>query len=192
MENLKAETLYKQFKLVKKETNTSHVQQYGDTTIAKEDVAEFQGGKDYKQPQPQVLPKVKFDAVRSEDVRLSILQDRLMASTDEEEKERVQGHIDWIEQVRARTVSLMTSIVQLSSGGDDELTDFLMSARYRILDHDCYDPAVHAFHETCMRIPQNDYALRQLYVFANLCEAGIAPKTIIKSIHQACSGNLLM
>lgn len=45
-ENLNDETLAHQFELVKKETNTSHVQEFGDMSIAKEVVGFFQGVND--------------------------------------------------------------------------------------------------------------------------------------------------
>lgn len=45
-ENLNSETLAHQFQLVKKETNTSHVQEFGDTTMAREVVGIFQGTDD--------------------------------------------------------------------------------------------------------------------------------------------------
>ncbi len=37
------ETLIKQFEIVKKETNTSHVEEYGDLTIGKLPLTQFQG-----------------------------------------------------------------------------------------------------------------------------------------------------
>ena len=45
-EDLKTETLEFQYELVKKETNLSHVMQFGDKDIAKEAVALFQGDKE--------------------------------------------------------------------------------------------------------------------------------------------------
>lgn len=45
-EDLKSETLEYQYELVKKETNLSHVMQFGDKDIAKEAVALFQGDKE--------------------------------------------------------------------------------------------------------------------------------------------------
>jgi legumain len=42
-ENLNSETLQKQFMITKSETNTSHVQEFGDMSIGDMTVAEFQG-----------------------------------------------------------------------------------------------------------------------------------------------------
>ncbi|PWS21152.1 hypothetical protein DKP78_25090, partial [Enterococcus faecium] len=43
VEDLNKETLLKQFKIVKNHTNTSHVMQYGDKTMAHMKVMAFQG-----------------------------------------------------------------------------------------------------------------------------------------------------
>ena len=47
-ENLHIETLFTQFEIVKNKTNESHVQHYGNLTIAREPVADFQGEADAK------------------------------------------------------------------------------------------------------------------------------------------------
>ena len=49
-ENLNRETLEKQYKIVKRETNTSTVCQFGDLSIAKMKVSQFQGGSGFDQP----------------------------------------------------------------------------------------------------------------------------------------------
>ncbi|KAH7962929.1 hypothetical protein HPB52_018776 [Rhipicephalus sanguineus] len=53
-EDLHTETLIDQFEIVRKETNTSHVMEYGDLDIGQLSVSEFQGEKEAK---PVVLPK---------------------------------------------------------------------------------------------------------------------------------------
>jgi legumain len=42
-QSLGAETLVKQFDIVKEETTTSHVQEYGDLSMGNLDLTEFQG-----------------------------------------------------------------------------------------------------------------------------------------------------
>lgn len=42
-ENLSTETLHHQFELVRSETNTSHVEEYGDLDVGSLPVAYFQG-----------------------------------------------------------------------------------------------------------------------------------------------------
>lgn len=56
-EDISKESLDKQFKIVKKETNTSHVQEFGDMSIGKMSVSEFQGKA---QPPKIFYPPVNF------------------------------------------------------------------------------------------------------------------------------------
>ena len=94
----------------------------------------------------------------SEDVALTILQRKLKKdSTSEKERTRLQAHTDWLLEVRYRVDSLMSSIVDLASSGDNELTEFLLKNHYTLRDRDCYEPAVEAFHAQCMRLPQVNF-----------------------------------
>ncbi|PRD22759.1 UNVERIFIED_CONTAM: Legumain [Trichonephila clavipes] len=79
-EVLTTETLQKRFKIVKKETTESHVQEFGDMSIAQLHVSEFQGRKDSK---PVFVPKVE-DSVCSRDVHIEIVKRKLMKSNSEE------------------------------------------------------------------------------------------------------------
>ncbi|GFY44535.1 legumain [Trichonephila inaurata madagascariensis] len=82
-EVLTKETLQSQFKIVKKETTESHVQEYGDMSIAKMHVSEFQGRK---KSEPIVVPKVEYDAVRSRDVPIEIVKRKYYKSNTVEEQ----------------------------------------------------------------------------------------------------------
>ncbi|KAM7376276.1 hypothetical protein PAMP_006019 [Pampus punctatissimus] len=78
------ETLLKQFKIVKSHTNTSHVQQYGNKTIAHMKIIAFQGNpKAINQLPPMTLqPITDPDLTPSPDVPLAILKRKMMASND--------------------------------------------------------------------------------------------------------------
>ncbi|KAL1472714.1 hypothetical protein MTO96_022858 [Rhipicephalus appendiculatus] len=82
-EDLRKETLIDQFKIVKKETNTSHVMEFGDLNIGQLSVSEFQGEKEAK---PVVLPKVPYDAVSSRDVPIAILRKKLASASKPHQK----------------------------------------------------------------------------------------------------------
>jgi hypothetical protein len=47
---------------------------------------------------------------------------------------------------------------------------------------------VKAYNSQCFDLACNDYSLRQLYAFVNLCETGVSSETIIDAIGQTCSG----
>ena len=49
---------------------------------------------------------------------------------------------------------------------------------------DCYYAAVDMFHERCFNLGKNDYALRMLNPFVNLCERGVDSKMITKAIRE--------
>ncbi|XP_076306309.1 legumain-like [Tachypleus tridentatus] len=95
-EQLAKETLQEQFSIVKTETNTSHVQEYGDLTIGKMHVGEFQGRKSVS---VNYSPKIPLDAVPSEDVPLAIHQKQL-AKAGVEEKPRLQKEYNRLIQNR--------------------------------------------------------------------------------------------
>ncbi len=52
--DLESETLQNQFKIVKKETNTSHVQEFGDIRIEELPVADFLGFSQVRISNPPV------------------------------------------------------------------------------------------------------------------------------------------
>jgi legumain len=91
-EDIERETLQQQFKLVKKITNTSHVQEYGDLKMGSLVVGEFQG----EQPAPsKVMPKVPYKrGAPSWEVPLDILYRRLARAQTEEDREGLQQEID--------------------------------------------------------------------------------------------------
>uniref|UniRef100_A0A8C5BUM8 Legumain n=1 Tax=Gadus morhua TaxID=8049 RepID=A0A8C5BUM8_GADMO len=88
VEDLTKETLVKQFKIVKKHTNTSHVQQFGNKvwpTLAHMKVMAFQGNSMAGAPRapPMTLqPVVDPDLTPSPDVPLAILKRKMMASNN--------------------------------------------------------------------------------------------------------------
>ncbi|KAG7229176.1 hypothetical protein INR49_013119 [Caranx melampygus] len=85
VEDLTKETLLKQFKIVKTHTNTSHVQQYGNKTMAHMKVIMFQGNNKADSPpaSPMKLqPIANPDLTPSPDVPLAILKRKLMATNE--------------------------------------------------------------------------------------------------------------
>lgn len=83
--NFKKESLQQQFLKVRQETNTSHVEEYGNTTIAKLTLSEFMGKKD---TEPILLPYAsKADAIPTESVYMTLLRKKAgKAQTSEEKK----------------------------------------------------------------------------------------------------------
>ncbi|ELT99476.1 hypothetical protein CAPTEDRAFT_108468 [Capitella teleta] len=190
-EDLSSETLQQQFRIVKKETNTSHVQEFGDMNIAKEPVANFQGGK---KSTKFTLPKVpvsvnshRFWLFASEQVPMAILHHRLLAATSMQEEKIILDELHALREVRPYLlVNVMDSIVKDASR-DHRQSDRLLNVRYKLTNHACYQPAVELFDERCFDISQNDYALRQLYKLVNLCEEQVEVEKVMESIAKTCS-----
>ncbi|KAI0229737.1 Legumain [Lamellibrachia satsuma] len=189
-ENLKNETLLEQYEIVKKETNTSHVQEYGEMSISGEPVGDFQGGIDYKSPKPVILPKVPMDAVPSGDVPMAILRHRLADTNDFDEKIVIINEIKLMIKSHQVIRRVVRQIVKTAIC-NDLIVDYIHNVRLQPSDFVCYEPAVEMFHEKCFNLNKHEYALRHLYTLVNLCEVGVTKTTILQSIVTVCSGSHL-
>jgi len=181
-EDLKAETLKKQFKIVKRETNTSHVMEYGDDKIATEHVGDFQGAKD---AEPVFYPDVPLGAVPQEQVPLAILQHRLMATTDDKEVEAIVSEMKSLMDNHKDIADTMQKIVDSASYHVMQ-AQRVSTTRLPLRNFDCYELMVDHFDRHCFDLSRNEYALRQLYKLVNLCEEGVPMNVIAKSIYNVC------
>jgi len=99
--NIEKETLEQQYRVVKRETNTSTVCEFGDTSIGKMTVGTFQGQKpissvsDESHPVPPNWKSCGASAVSGPEVPVTILQKSIELAQSEEEKntarERLQS-----------------------------------------------------------------------------------------------------
>jgi len=187
-EDINKETLFKQFQVTRKNTNLSHVMEYGDLALGKEhNVSEFQGAnKIVKQGSASPLVDPKLDAVAVVDVRTSILSRRLAAlPADSEERNKVQGQLaDALHQKNLISITI-DSIARRSFmiNGDFEK---VISQHMKLTQHDCYISATQHLHEKCFDL-QNEYVLNKLWIVANLCEVGIQDFTIKNAINDVCN-----
>ena len=180
-ENLNVETLHKQFKIVKRETNTSHVKQFGDLDIAKETLSNFQGKTKAK---PIHVPYAPLDAVRSEDVPLALAKLKVAEAKDAESLNKAQVLLDAVKRDRKKVEDTMSFIVELAYNGK---TDDIFGVRSELADFDCYEAAVSHIDKYCFDLSKNDYALRHLYAIVNLCENQVPARKILQSIYKACA-----
>ncbi|XP_072479359.1 legumain [Notamacropus eugenii] len=189
VEDLTTETLHKQFQLVKKHTNTSHVMQYGNKTISHMKVIQFQGKK-HQASSPIFLPPVKhYDLTPSPDVPIEILKRKLKATNDANESmkivEKLQAHLQARTHIQ-KTVQQIVSVVTASG----VQTERMLSERWTLTAHDCYEAAVTHFKTHCFNWHSSvyEYALRQLYVFVNLCEGAYPLDRIKLAMVKVCLG----
>ncbi|KAL1435454.1 hypothetical protein MTO96_000129 [Rhipicephalus appendiculatus] len=183
IENLRKETLIDQFNIVRWETNTSHVQEYGDLRIGTMTVSQFQGGK---VTEPVFHPTVPLDAVDSRDVPVAILEKKIEAAADTHLKNALEGKLENILANRSLLRKTVSEIVQLLTYGNADEAGMLLTAKKRISDFDCYEKVVDSFSSKCFELAASPYALSQLHVFATACDT-IEASEIKAAISAVCT-----
>lgn len=166
-ENLQKETLIGQFKIVKEETNTSHVMEYGDLRIGSMTVSQFQGKK---RAEAVLLPDAPLDAVDSRDVPVSILRKKIAKATDPSVKQSLIRELERMLDNRSFVREKVTEIANLLSYGSTEEASLLLTKKQPVTDFDCYEEAVQNFGRKCFVLHSSTYALAYLNVFVNACE----------------------
>ncbi|KAL8169025.1 UNVERIFIED_CONTAM: hypothetical protein K2H54_032098 [Gekko kuhli] len=189
VEDLKRETLHKQFELVKHRTNTSHVMQYGNKTISHMKVVQFQGtGK--AASTPVSLPPVSksnYDLTPSPDVPLEILKRKLRATNDRSGAKAIIEETNILLMSRRLIQDSMYKTVYFITNSAEQ-TEQILSNRMDLSNHDCYQAAADHFKTHCFNWhnPQYEYALRQLYVLVNICELGYPIDRILLAMDKVC------
>ncbi|XP_069493837.1 legumain isoform X2 [Ambystoma mexicanum] len=188
-EDLTKETLHKQFQLVKQHTNTSHVMQYGNKTIAHMKVMQFQGHGS-KSPTLAPLPPVKqLDLIPSPEVPLAIMKRKFMATNDIEKANAIMMEIKAHYEAKDLIAKTMKNIVLLVTNSDVRAQQILTD-RLVINERKCYRAAMEHFKTRCFNwhSPIYEYALRHLYALVNLCEGGYPIERIQKAMNLECLG----
>ncbi|XP_041122497.1 legumain-like isoform X2 [Polyodon spathula] len=191
VEDLTKETIIQQFKIVKSHTNTSHVMQYGNKTLAHMKVMQFQGNShENSQPATSIsLPPIEDpDLIPSPDVPLAILKRKLMATNDifsaKHYLEEINSHL----KVRELLKETMRRIVSVVTESGERTRQALADRLELTTHHDCYQAAVEHYKTRCFNwhSPTYEYALRQLYALVNLCEGGFPADRIQEAMNKVC------
>uniref|UniRef100_A0A8B9K9P7 Legumain n=1 Tax=Astyanax mexicanus TaxID=7994 RepID=A0A8B9K9P7_ASTMX len=190
VEDLTKETLAKQFKIVRSHTNTSHVMQYGNKTLAHMKVIEFQGNALGGAPvaAPMSLPPIKEHSLTpSPDVYLSVLKRKLMKTNDINLARGYAMEINAHLKVRKLLADTMRQLVGRVVEDEQELQNIL-DERQEVTQHECYRDALTHFKTHCFNWhnQQYEYALRHLYVLVNLCERGYPAQRILAAVDNVC------
>jgi legumain len=182
------ETLFKQFQIVKKLTNTSHVMEYGNLTIGKTNfVGQFISEKSsfVKQNDDMALFTPKFDAVKTEDVRMSILQKKLRKENNFDKKNKILAEIEkanYLKRIASNTIKKIATAIAQEANLD---ASSIIIEKTKLSNYNCYQEAVDHLIEKCFNL-NNEYVLRNLYVLVNLCESGIKSEKINQIIDKVC------
>ncbi|XP_039993903.1 legumain [Xiphias gladius] len=190
VEDLTKETLLRQFKIVKSHTNTSHVQQYGNKTMAHMKVIAFQGNHKADSPPtpPMTLqPVTNLDLTPSPDVPLAILKRKLMASNDISVARGLLMEISAHLKVREMLAETMHQVVERVTGNKLKAEEVL-NDRAELSQHQCYKAAVDHYKHNCFNWHKTEYeyALRHLYALVNLCERGYRAESIQLAMDSVC------
>ncbi|KAL6105211.1 lgmn [Pungitius sinensis] len=193
LEDLSKETLAKQFKIVKSHTNTSHVQQFGNKTMAHMKVIAFQGSPkagSHTAPPTTLQPVGDLDLTPSPDVPLAILKRKLMATNDIQLARGLLMEINSHLKVRELLADAMRQVVEKVTGNKLQ-AESVLNGRADLSQHQCYQAAVHHYKHNCFNWhrAEYEYALRHLYALVNLCERGYSAESIQRGMDSVCRSN---
>jgi len=196
-ENIEKETLEHQYIVVKNETNTSMVCQFGDMSISKMEVGTFQGLKpvinlhDLPKPPPTPhYPPSWFscgrDAVPGPEVPVKILQNNIATAENAVEAKEAREKLARFINNRKFMESKVKAVVQAVTNNEDA-TSTMFTDNKELTEFDCYYAAVDEFHERCFNVGRNDHALRMLNTLVNLCQKNYSQNIIIDAIQAECT-----
>jgi len=200
------ETLQNEFNIVKAETNTSHVQQFGDAEMGSHYfVGEFIGmerlGSAKSVAKSPVASKRRHfrpivDAVPAPDVPLHVLQRRYDSAESAAAKEDLLQQLRRLKKNRALLDHIVENIVDRVSGGNPVILESSYSSpsssinviaeKKPIRNYACFERVVSHFSRSCAPFSFNDYALRKVQAFVNLCENGVSTESVYGAITEAC------
>ncbi|KAI4788905.1 hypothetical protein KUCAC02_035556 [Chaenocephalus aceratus] len=190
VEDLNKETLAKQFKIVKSHTNTSHVKQFGNKTLAHMKVIAFQGNsKSGARPTPPMTlqPIADRDLTPSPDVPLAVLRRKMMKSNNIQEVRGLLMEINSHLKLKEMMAETMRQVVEEVTGNQLK-TEEVLSSRSDLTQARCYMNALTHYKHNCFNWHKTEfeYALRHLYALVNLCERGYPANSILRAMDSVC------
>jgi len=183
-EDIETETLQKQYTIDENETTTSHVMEYGDLTIGKLAVGQFQG---LQPAPPKLVPKVAYErGAPSWEVPLDILYRSLATASTNQEKEQLRREMDEMVEKRMYLETTMKKIVSRVAVSLEQQERLVSARPERLTKLDCHHNLVKAFSGHCFDFGMNSYALKYGYILANICEQGFSEEVAIRAMKQVC------
>ena len=83
--------------------------------------------------------------------------------------------------------NVIRGIVTRVTNGENGMIETALASVPELSQYECYYEAIGHFKSNCFRLSNNDWALRRLYVLANLCELGYREKYIVHAINEQCN-----
>lgn len=179
VEDLTAETLQKQFLLVRNATTTSTVCEYGDLSVDAMSVATFQGNATAVRAASAAVAE---GAVSSRDVNLATLL-RTLENAPQELRDVVQIELELEMETRKRadaTFSKFAEVLGANSSWGKENT----CTGAAVTQFDCLEQSIAAYERSCGLF--TDYSLRYIRNIVGACEAGVSAVAIAGTLRDAC------
>ena len=85
--------------------------------------------------------------------------------------------------------NVVRGIVTRVTGGEDGMGEAAFEEVPEISEYECYYAVIDHFNGSCFRLSDDEYALRRLYVFANLCNMGYKRESILDAIDRQCNSD---
>jgi len=190
--NFTVETLAKQYQIVKQETNTSTVEQYGQTSISSETLSYFQQGpastharRTEQKTKPVRHPSL--DAVSSRDVPMAILQQRLKKAQSLNARNLIRQEMAALQRQHNQIDRIYSEIIAKVDEGST-LEQHMRKVKTTPAMFDCIDQSNLAFHRRCVNLGKYEYALKGLTSFVSLCQTHKAD-TMVEAIAAVCGGD---
>jgi len=182
--DLSKETLQQQFQVVKRETNTSVVCEYGDQAFSSEPLSNYQGPS-HSTVRVSSIPNPNKDAVDSRDVPIAILRHKIAASTGAA-RAKYAAELSAMMQERAALQTLFSTIVAKAAGSSNVALHMTRRMAPTAAHVSCLAASTAAMDATCLSLSQSDYGLKLSMSFVSMCESGVPASSILAAIKSAC------
>ncbi|XP_078275706.1 legumain-like [Rhinoraja longicauda] len=126
-----------------------------------------------------------METVAQCDVPVTLLENRIKAAKDPEEKEKLQKDLDHLLEVRELIQQTVREIVTLATDSEEQ-AERVLTAKKHLTERENYRAAVEYFQKRCFdwHNPEYEYARHQLSPFVNLCVEQIPLARIKEAIDQ--------
>jgi len=192
-ENLQKESLKQQYVIVRKETNTSHVMQYGDLGFDPLKVSQFMGAKN---PRRTFAPKAsKADAVSQKEVYMRVLRSKVENAASDEEKSYWVDQIEIAEKKREFVTGVIHTIAETVAKDSAHLKLILRTRRNHPISkeaHVCLAEANKYFSRQCFSYAKNEFALFSApRILANACMNEVTSDELILAMDSICTHQIM-
>ncbi|CAH8430182.1 unnamed protein product [Schistosoma rodhaini] len=179
--HLTQRTLDQQYKEVKRETNLSHVQRYGDTKMGKLYVSEFQGSRDKASTENDEPPMKPKHSIASRDIPLHSLHRQIMMTNNAEDKSLLMQILGL--KLKRRDLIEDTMKLIVKEMNNEEIPNTKATIDQTL---DCTESVYEQFKSKCFTLQQAPEVGGHFSTLYNYCADGYTAETINEAIIKIC------